>query len=662
MSSEKTRNILHKFSSLSAARATVVFGLAALGLSAQTLTTLASFNGPKIPEPNVLIQATDGNFYGTTASGGLGVCTSFGLDDGCGTIFKITPGGELTTLYNFGLISPDGNHPTGLIQATDGDFYGTTSQGGTMNSGTIFRITPGGTLTTLYSFGEDSGSAGYPAGLIQASDGNFYGTTSNTSTVFRFTLPGALTVLHVFEGPDGSLPTAGLIEAADGSFYGTTQYGGAGICPSAAANDSGCGTIFKITPAGILTTLYSFNVTDGANPSTGLVRATDGNFYGTTDTGGTGECQNKNNGFSNNGCGTIFKITPGGTLTTLYNFGAVVTDSILTQGVRLVQATDGDFYGTTFYGGSNRCGSGIGLGCGTIFKITPGGMFATLYDFGVSPLDGLGPSAWMIQAADGNFYGTTVSGGVNQLGTIFRFTPESSPTIYGVSNGASFQPGVVPDSWITISGVNLSSTTDSWASPFVNGELPTQLDGVTVMFGQQMAYIAYVSSTQINVLAPNVPVGTTTVTVTNSIGSSVVSALVQTVQPAFFQWGAYAAATRLDYSLAAKNGTVSGVITVPAKPGEIIILWGTGFGPTNPPAPEGLEVPNNTTYATASTVTVMVGGNPATLYGAALAPGFAGLYQVAIQIPTSLANGDYSVVATISGTQSPSTVLITVQD
>jgi uncharacterized protein (TIGR03437 family) len=103
-------------------------------------------------------------------------------------------------------------------------------------------------------------------------------------------------------------------------------------------------------------------------------------------------------------------------------------------------------------------------------------------------------------------------------------------------------------------------------------------------------------------------------------------------------------------------------MTAPAKPGEVIILWGTGFGPTSPSAPAGLEVPSSTTYYTANTVTVTVGGTAAAVYGAALTPGYAGLYQVAIQIPTSLADGDYPVVATVLGAQSPLTVLITVQD
>jgi uncharacterized protein (TIGR03437 family) len=240
-------------------------------------------------------------------------------------------------------------------------------------------------------------------------------------------------------------------------------------------------------------------------------------------------------------------------------------------------------------------------------------------------------------------------------------TPTIAPSS-GVVSGASFQPGIAPNAWFTINGTNLSSTTDTWASAIVNGNLPTSLDSVSVSVGGAPAYIYYVSPTQINAVAPNVGPGNAAVTVTNSYGtSSAVTAVAQAVQPAFFQWGTYAVATRQDYSLAVKNGTFAGTTTVPAKPGDVIIFWGTGLGPTNPPAPVGAEVPSSSTYNTASPVTVAVGTTPAIVYGAALAPGFAGLYQVAIQIPTSLADGDYPIVATVSGAHSPSTTMITVQ-
>ncbi len=252
-------------------------------------------------------------------------------------------------------------------------------------------------------------------------------------------------------------------------------------------------------------------------------------------------------------------------------------------------------------------------------------------------------------------------------GGVFRLGSAAPPFIaqnYGVVNSASFQAGVAANSWITIFGTNLSPVTDAWDNVIVDGVLPVSLDGVSVGVAGQPAYIAYVSPTQINALAPNVAPGVIPVTVTNSGGgtSSSVTAIAQTAQPAFFQWGNYVVATHLDYTYAVKSGTFPGVTTIPAKPGETIILWGTGFGQTNPAAPAGVETPSDTIYYAADAVTVTVGAVPAVGYGAALAPGYAGLYQVAVQIPPSLANGDYPVVAAVSGAQSPSTVLITVQE
>jgi len=288
-----------------------------------------------------------------------------------------------------------------------------------------------------------------------------------------------------------------------------------------------------------------------------------------------------------------------------------------------------------------------------------------LYAFCTNCAYGAGPSAGLIQATDGNLYGTTSSNG----GSVFKLTLGSSTTspainqTAGIVSGASFQPGIASGSWITITGTNLSPVTDTWANAITNGNLPTSLDGVSVSIGGQPAYVAYVSPTQINAVAPNISSGTVSVTVTTPSGtSSAITATAQPVQPAFFQWpGNYAVATRQDYSLAVKNGTFPSLTTTPAKPGDVIILWGTGFGPTSPPAPEGEVVPSSTTYNSANPVTVTVGTVSATVYGAALAPGYAGLYQIAIQIPPSMSNGDYAVIATVLSGQSPSTTLIAVQ-
>jgi len=273
----------------------------------------------------------------------------------------------------------------------------------------------GQTFNVLYRFGGADGAYPYD-GLVQGMDGNFYGTTrfggANTcigngcGTVFKITPGGILTTLYNFCGQpncaDGYGPSGGLIQATDGNFYGTTEEGGA----------SGYGTVFKITPLGTLTTLYSFcgqpNCGDGINPTAGLTQASDGNFYGTTFGGG------------GTGYGTVFKMTPGGTLTTLYNFcpGGLLplgcTDGQTPQG-GLIQATDGNLYGTT------QAGGWMPGSYGTVFKITRQGTFTTLYSF--SGTDGRMPTARLAQATDGNIYGTTRWGGLYGYGTVFKIIP-----------------------------------------------------------------------------------------------------------------------------------------------------------------------------------------------------------------------------------------------
>jgi uncharacterized protein (TIGR03437 family) len=226
----------------------------------------------------------------------------------------------------------------------------------------------------------------------------------------------------------------------------------------------------------------------------------------------------------------------------------------------------------------------------------------------------------------------------------------------GVVNGASFQPGVVPNSWITIQGTNLALATDTWEKAIVNGKLPTTLDGVTVTVGGQPAFVYFISPNQINALAPNIGTGSVSVTVATPNGSSTaVTAVSASVSPAFFSWpnGQPVATHSADNSWAVKNGTFAGTTTVPAKPGEAIILWGTGFGPANPAAPVGVQVPSDKIYYTAAPVTVTINGTAAAVYATALSPGYAGLYQVVVTVPPGVANGDFPLVATIDGAQSP---------
>ena len=288
----------------------------------------------------------------------------------CGAAAMSSPAQTFTTLVNFD--ETNGAYPAAApIQGLNGNLYGTAQVGGNLacgtgiGCGTVFEMTPEGTLTTLYSF------------------------CTQTDCV------------------DGSQPTAGLFEANNGTFYGTTILGGASSnCPG------GCGTVFKITAEGTLSTVHSFDLTDGAEPSVGLVQAANGSFYGTTSEGGASDVCD----FVNVGCGTVFKMNPEGTLTRLYSFcdqgNDTCPDGSSPQGA-LVQASNGNLYGTTVFGGS---------GYGTVFEITPEGALTLLYSFSSSA--GSDPRAGLFQATNGKFYGTTYYGGADSLGTVFSLVPK----------------------------------------------------------------------------------------------------------------------------------------------------------------------------------------------------------------------------------------------
>ncbi len=306
-----------------------------------------------------LTLGTDGNYYGATQNGGT--------TGNNGTVFKLTPAGVATALYNFTGAS-DGSHPYGSpIQGTNGIFYGTTTS--QSNNSTAYSVTSAGVFKTLHTFTGTDGQNVY-APLVQGTDGNFYGDTaaggtSNNGVIFKMTSSGTVTVLHNFTGTDGSNGSFPLIQASDGNFYGSTYAGGT----------AGAGVIFKITTGGTYTVLHNINgTTDENGPWGSLVQATDGKLYGITSNIGIGLW------------GTIFSVTTSGTFTTLYSFtGSTDGGNPLSP---LRQHTNGLLYGTTNVGGDvNNCTSVVYingqptlvLGCGLVYSLNIGkAAFASL--------------------------------------------------------------------------------------------------------------------------------------------------------------------------------------------------------------------------------------------------------------------------------------------
>ena len=385
----------------------------AIASPAQTFTTLVNFDGTNGSEPvfGPLVQGLDGNLYGTTQYD---------------TVFKVTTVGSLTTIYNFN--SSETQAQVGLALGTDGNFYGTTAYGGTNSDGTVFKITPEGKLTTLHTFDSPIDGSLPDAALVQATNGNFYGITvyggaNGFGTIFEITPSGKLTTLHGFDDSDGAYPFGTLIEDTHGNFYGTASGGG----------DYGGGTVFELAPDGALTTLYSFcsadpkSCSDGETPYGGLVHAANGNFYGTTYYGGA------------RGYGTVFEVSPAGALTTLYSFCAQTncTDGKYPQ-ARLAIGTDGNFYGMTTEGGAVNCDDPFG--CGTVFKLTPGAVLTILHTF--DSTDGYDPVGRLVQATNGTFYGTTELGGTNFDGTLFSLSVGLTPFVEPVPTSGKVGSGV----------------------------------------------------------------------------------------------------------------------------------------------------------------------------------------------------------------------------
>ena len=378
--------------------AVIILGLAATAGAQAPVVPLHTFTGPDGSQPNGgLVQGHEGALYGTTASGGA-------YDKG--TVFRIS-GTTFETLHSFSGLNTDGAGPKygSLVQDNFGNFYGTTELGGTSGYGTVFKLDMSGpvpVVVTLYSF--DGTQGAHPqAGLLLTGAGDLYGTTNggphagNSGTVFRIKTDGTLIqTLHVFTGPDGASPSCTLIEASDGVgtyLYGTTEGGGAG----------GNGTIFRIAKDGsVFATLYEFDVagTSGMSPVSGVIEGLDGKLYGVTRAGG----------IASPAQGSVFSIAKDGTgFLTLHSFSTGDPGGYAPYG-SLIPASDGNFYGTTAYGGRSACTGG----CGGLFKMSPDGTLEELHAFG-GLIDGGTPVAGLIQDGVGNLYGTTLTGVVFML-------------------------------------------------------------------------------------------------------------------------------------------------------------------------------------------------------------------------------------------------------
>lgn len=403
--------------------ALLIFGVSLGAARAQQETLLYNFCAkrgcPDGAGPAArLVLDQRGNLYGTTTSGGNPkTCNGYG----CGVVFRLTPAGK-ESIYSF-CSQPrcaDGAEPAaGVVFDRNGNLYGTTYAGGAYGFGTVFRINTEGKETVLYSFcaeHECLDGEGPSAGVVLDGEGNIYGTTSAggaflDGTVFKLTPEGKETILHSFcgdlcGGADGIEPAAGLVFDQKGNLYGTTVLGGSG------SGLLGNGTVFKVTPEGNETVLYSFcslaNCPDGSAPYSSLVLDRSGNLYGTTSAGGIG---------GQFGSGVVFKLTPEGTEAVLYSFCALTncTDGAYPL-AGLVFGPSGNLYGTAESGGA----TGIG---GVVFEVTAQGKEELLHSFGVQNNDGAAPQAGLVIDREGNLFGTTSAGGANHGGVVFKLAP-----------------------------------------------------------------------------------------------------------------------------------------------------------------------------------------------------------------------------------------------
>jgi uncharacterized repeat protein (TIGR03803 family) len=507
---------------------------------AQTYTVIHDFTGfaPDAATMNAqaIAQGRDGNLYSTTEFGGNG--------PGGGTVFSVTPSGTLTVVNNVGFVPR-----SGVTLGTDGNFYG-TDYDGPISYGQVYKVTPAGVETVLYNF-TGTGDGAFPSSApIEGTDGKFYGTAtgvSGLSTAYSVTSGGVFTTLHNFTAAEGQYVYAGLVQGTDGNFYGVAWAGG----PS-----PGWGTIFKMTKAGAVTVLHNFTNTDGYQPATPLIQASDGNFYGVASQGGFYGC--------------IFKITSNGTYTVLHSFATTTLEGE-NPSSSLVQATDGKLYGVTQNGGT--------LGGGTIYSITTTGTFSVLYNFdGTNTTNGYNPMAPLRQNTNGTLYGGTDNGGTSTnctlgCGVVYSLDMGLGPFVNLVSTSGKegvkigiLGQGFTSASVVKFGGVQ-ATTIMRTGTTFINATVPAGAltAAVTVTTGATT-----LTSPQTFKVTPTFPSFSPT---SGSVGTPVVltgTGLIQTTKVTFGGVRATTFTVNSDTQVTANvpTGAVTGRIGITTKGGS----------------------------------------------------------------------------------------------
>ncbi len=527
---------------------------------------------------SALVQGADGSFYGTTYYGPTinGVPAQ-------GSIYKVTPDGAFTTLVTFdvtnGIYTNGANPNSALVLGNDGFFYGTTKAGGIYGYGTVFQMTPAGVFTTLHSFDGTDGI--YPNALTLGEDGNFYGTTAigygaddkGPGTVFKITPAGIFTTLARFGSTDTFPSQNPLIQADDGNFYGTTRSSATAYHPS---------EVFKVTPSGNLTIVRTFTGAIEGNPSS-LSLGSDGDLYGTTEA------------VSSATRASVLKMSLEGTFSTLFQTGAGIGFYLEYP---LVEAQDGDFYGTSTNGGPYDNNSGYGC----IFKITPEGAITKLFAF--TGENGSNPCSALIEGEDGALYGTTQGGGANARGTIFKLTqPDQSQTISFPA--LSVQPCGIPVSLNAhaSSGLPITYRVVSGPATVIGGNsLATTALGTVVVGANQAGNGTFMAATEVT-RTFTVGKGNQTVTFPVVAGQPFNSPPIPLLATA-------SSGLPLRYSILSGPGAISGNLLTFTAPG-VVTVWAFQKGNANyNPADTHIRI-----KGTAGTQTITFPAMPPHAYG-----------------------------------------------